>query len=284
MDDASGDLPVTFSGSQSTPADEQHASWIRAAQPAGSDAMSHAVLPPAYVADLVDRVGPGPIGWAIEVAEGMAGSILDAIPELGVDGVVQEMRRGCEAVAVRMVAALAEEDLDLSHVLTPEVFGGPAEAVIRGVGIEHILRSIQIDHAYAHRQFVEAASLRLEPEHRLAELRRISEELFAITDLLSAGMSAEFSRAQVSSHAASVVSQQLELTLTSRRQQRFLEQLKLNKSGLGCRAEDAHVSPLPGHDESQTYLATAPRSRWRWVVGGAPNQRWLAHTSTLCSL
>lgn len=82
----------------------------------------------------------------------------------------------------------------------------------------------------------------------------------------------------------SEVRQQLELTLTSRRQQRFLEQLKLNKSGLGCRAENAHVSPLPGHDESQTYLATAPRSTWRWVVGGAPNQRWLAHTSTLCSL
>jgi hypothetical protein len=56
------------------------------------------------------------------------------------------------------------------------------------------------------------------------------------------------------------------------------------KGPLGCRAEDAHVSPLPGHDESQTYLATAPRSRWRWVVGGVSNQRWLAHTSTLCSL
>jgi DNA-binding PucR family transcriptional regulator len=126
----------------------------------------------------------------------MAGSILEAIPELGVDGVVQEMRRGCEAVAVQMVAALAEEDLDLSHVLTPEVFGGPAEAVIRGVGIEHILRSIHIAHAYAHRQFVEAASQHLEPQERFAELRRISEELFAITDLLTAGMSAEFSRVQ----------------------------------------------------------------------------------------
>jgi DNA-binding PucR family transcriptional regulator len=187
---------VTFSESQSTPADAQHASWIRTVQPAGSDAMSHAMLPPASVADLVDRVGPGPIGWAIEVAEGMAGSILEAIPELGVDGVVQEMRRGCEAVAVQMVAALAEEDLDLSHVLTPEVFGGPAEAVIRGVGIEHILRSIQVAHAYAHHQFVEAASQHLEPQERFAELRRISEELFAITDLLSAGMSAEFSRVQ----------------------------------------------------------------------------------------
>jgi len=187
---------VTSSDSQSPPAGVQSVSWIRTVQPAASDAMSHSVLPPAYVADLVDRVGPGPIGWAIEVAEGMAGSILEAIPELGVDGVVQEMRRGCEAVAVQMVAALAEEDLDLTHVLTPEVFGGPAEAVIRGVGIEHILRSIQVAHAYAHHQFVEAASQRLEPQARFAELRRISEELFAITDLLSAGMSAEFSRVQ----------------------------------------------------------------------------------------
>jgi len=187
---------VTSSDSQSPPAGVQSVSWIRTVQPAGSDAMSHSVLPPASVADLVDRVGPGPIGWAIEVAVGMAESILEAIPELGVDGVVQEMRKGCEVVAVQLVAALAEEDLDLSHVLTPEVFGGPAEAVIRGVGIEHILRSIHIAHAYAHRQFVDAASLRLEPEHRFAELRRISEELFAITDLLAAGMSVEFSRVQ----------------------------------------------------------------------------------------
>jgi DNA-binding PucR family transcriptional regulator len=158
--------------------------------------MSHSVLPEAYVADLVDRVGPGSIGWAIEVAVGMAESILEVIPELGVDGVVQAVRKGCELVAVQMVAALAEEDLELSSVVSPEVFGGPAEAVIRGVGIEHLLRSIQVAHGYAHRQFVEATSLCLEPHQRFAELRRISEELFVITDLLTAGMSAEFSRVQ----------------------------------------------------------------------------------------
>jgi len=187
---------VTFSDSPSPPADQQSASWIRLVEAAGSDAMSQSVLQDEVLAELVHRVGPGPVGWAIEVAVGMAESILAAIPELGVDGVVQEVRKGCEVVAVQMVAGLAEEDLDLSHVLTPEVFGGPAEAVTRGIGIEHILRSIQVAHAYAHHQFVEAASQRLEPEERFAELRRISEELFAITDLLSAEMSAEFSRVQ----------------------------------------------------------------------------------------
>jgi DNA-binding PucR family transcriptional regulator len=195
-DDVSGDLFVTFSDDQPPPKDVQSASWIRTVQPSDPEAMSHSVLPEKYLADLVDRVGPGPIGWAIEVAVGMAACILKGIPELGVDGVVQEMRKGCEVVAVQMVAALVEEDLDLSSVLSPEVFGGPAEAVIRGVGIDHILRSIQIAHAYAHHQFVEAASQSLEPEERFAELRRISEELFAITDLLTTGMSVEFSRVQ----------------------------------------------------------------------------------------
>jgi len=194
---------VTLSDSQSRPADVQSTPWIRAAQPARSDAISQSVLPEGYVAELVDRVGPGPIGWAVEVAAGMAESILEAIPELGVDGIVQEMRKGCEAVAVQMVAALDEEDLDPSQVLSPEVFGGPGEAVIRGVGIEHILRSIQIAHAYAHHQFVQAAARHLEPEHRFAELRRISEELFAITDLLTAGMAAEFSRVQAAWLASS---------------------------------------------------------------------------------
>ena len=187
---------MTFSDSQSPRSDAQRATWIRTAQPAGSDAMSHSVLPEAYVAELVGRVGPGPIGWAIEVAVGMAESILEAIPELGVDGVVQAVRKGCEAVAIQFVAALAEEHLEPSSVLTPEVFGGPAEAVIRGVGIEHILRSIHVAHAYAHRRMVEAACDFLEPERRFAELRRISEALFAITDLLTARMSIEFSRVQ----------------------------------------------------------------------------------------
>jgi len=102
QDVASGDVFVPFSDSQS-PADVQNISWIRTVQPTGPDAMSQSVLPPAYVADLVDRVGPGPIGWAIEVAAGMAESILETIPELGVDGVVQEMRKGCEVVAVPVV-------------------------------------------------------------------------------------------------------------------------------------------------------------------------------------
>lgn len=117
---------MTFSDNQPASADAQSASWIRTVQPAGSDAMSHSVLPEAYVAELVDRVGPGPIGWAIEVAVGMAESILEAVPELGVDGVVQEMRKGCQAVAVRLVAALAEEDLDPNSVLSPERWTGGA--------------------------------------------------------------------------------------------------------------------------------------------------------------
>ncbi|WP_265447135.1 PucR family transcriptional regulator [Flexivirga meconopsidis] len=170
--------------------------WIRAVQPVEPDVISHAVLSRTCVAELVDRVGPGPIGWAVEVAGGMAQSILAVIPELGVDGFVQEMRKGCEVVAVQTVAALAREKFDLDAVLSPEVFAGPAEAVIRGVGIEHILRSIQVAHTYAHHQFVEAASDSLPPEERFAALRLISERLFAITDLLSSRMAAEFSRVQ----------------------------------------------------------------------------------------
>lgn len=58
--------------------------------------------------------------------------------------------------------------------------------------------------------------------------------------------------------------------------------------GLSLATIDSACSAIghqhPGTTIAQSYSATTPRSRWRWVVGGVPNQRWLAHTSTLCSL
>ncbi|WP_160159589.1 PucR family transcriptional regulator [Streptomyces sp. 3213.3] len=171
--------------------------WIRGLVPRGRDALSWSVLPSAQVNRLVDRVGAGPVAWAVELAQGMTDDVTTQIPQLGVDGLVQELRKGCEAVALSIVAALA----DNSEVVPgppAEALTGAVEAVGRGVGVEHLLQSVQLAHAYAVRELLAEAERHLPSSDRFAAVAHVSEVLFTIVNQLSAEMTREFSRA----HAA----------------------------------------------------------------------------------
>ncbi|GAA5152572.1 hypothetical protein GCM10023321_21520 [Pseudonocardia eucalypti] len=165
--------------------------WIRELSPHEPDALTRSALGAEKVGRFVERLGPGPVGWAVELGRGMAAHIAAQIPELGVDGVVQEIGRGGEAVALGLVAALADAH-DLTLAAPPEFLAGPGEAVSRGVGIEHVLRSIHIGHGYASRMVLAAAEQHLPPGERFAELRRISDLLFTAVNALSAEMVREF--------------------------------------------------------------------------------------------
>jgi hypothetical protein len=171
--------------------------WIRALAPRGRDVLSRSVLPSAQVNRLADRVCAGPVAWAVELAQGMADHMTTQIPQLGVDGLVQEPRKGCEAVALSIVAALAE-NADVAPEPPVEALTGAVEAVGRGVGVEHLLQSVQLGHAYAVREILAEAERHLPAADRFAAVGQVSEVLFAIVNQLSAQMTREFSRA----HAA----------------------------------------------------------------------------------
>lgn len=151
---------------------------------------------------LADALGAGPAAWAVELGAQMAADITAAIPELAVDAVATEVAKGCEAVALGALSALALADGpeyypegEVSFAAMSEVLTGPMEVVSRGIGIEHMLRSIHVAHATAVAVLLDAAERVVPEAQRFAEMRRINEALFSIVDVLTRHMADEYARA-----------------------------------------------------------------------------------------
>ena len=143
---------------------------------------------------LAQLLGPGPAGWAVEPGALMAAAITSAIPELAVDAVADEVAKGCEAVALGALSALALDD-QVTFSAMPEVLAGPTEVVSRGIGIEHMLRSIHLAHSTAVGVLLDAAERVVPEPQRFTEMRRINEALFGIVNLLTKHMADEYARA-----------------------------------------------------------------------------------------
>ncbi|UXA18089.1 CdaR family transcriptional regulator [Mycobacterium sp. SMC-4] len=168
--------------------------WFAELEPATPHAIPDDSVLPERAAALAELLGPGPAGWAVELGALMTARITTAIPELAVDAVADEVAKGCEAVALGALSALALND-DVSFAQMPEVLAGPMEVVARGIGIEHMLRSIHLAHSTAVAVLLDAAERVVPPAARFAEMRRINEALFGIVDILTRNMADEYARA-----------------------------------------------------------------------------------------
>lgn len=168
--------------------------WLADLEPTGIQSLSEASLLPDRAGALAALLGPGPAGWAVELGATMADRITSAIPELAADAVAVEVRRGCEAVALGALAALVG-DTEEPFAAMPEVLTGPAEVVARGIGVEHILRSIHLAHATATEVLLDAAARVIPASQRFAEMRHISELLFGVVEVVNERMSSEYARA-----------------------------------------------------------------------------------------
>jgi len=168
--------------------------WFARLEPTTARVIPRDSVIPDRAQALVELLGPGPVGWAIELGALMATNITVAIPELAVDAVAAEVAKGCEAVALGALSALAIDD-QVSIAAMPEVLAGPMEVVARGIGIEHMLRSIQLAHSTAAAVLLDAAE-RVVPEvNRFAEMRRIHQAMFGIVDVITKRMADEYARA-----------------------------------------------------------------------------------------
>ena len=143
---------------------------------------------------LAELLGPGPAGWAVELGATMAATITATIPQLAVDAVADEVAKGCEAVALGALSALAFDE-QVPFAAMPEVLAGPTEVVSRGIGIEHMLRSIHLAHSTAVDVLLDAAERVVPERERFTEMRRINEALFSIVNLLTKNMADEYARA-----------------------------------------------------------------------------------------
>ncbi|MEH3033108.1 MAG: helix-turn-helix domain-containing protein [Aeromicrobium erythreum] len=178
-------------------------SWVLHLRPTGSMGGSRPIDPadvdqPGAVAAL----GPGPVAWGLEVAEAMVESMLVAVPELDVPDVVDELRRGSVAVVLGCLLELHAHGT-VADLQVPEVLLGPAELVSRGIGIEHMLRSVHTAHAVGVRAMMDACERHLPAEARFEESRRVSEVLLGLTEVLLAAMTHEFAEAHVAWSATS---------------------------------------------------------------------------------
>ena len=165
--------------------------WFAALEPQALQPFPDTSALPERAQQLAEALGPGPAGWAVELGALMASRVTAAIPELAVDVVADEVARGCEAVALGALSLVALDD-DVAFAKMPEILAGPMEVVARGIGIEHMLRSIHLAHSTAVAFLLDAAE-RLVPEaERFSEMRRINEVLFGIVDILTTRMAEEY--------------------------------------------------------------------------------------------
>lgn len=168
--------------------------WFAELEPRVPEAFPGNSILPDRAHELADSLGPGPAAWAVELGASMAASITAAIPELAVDAIAAEVAKGCEAVALGALSALALDD-QVSFSAMPEVLAGPMEVVARGIGIEHMLRSIHLAHSTAANVLLDAAERVVPGPQRFAEMRRINAALFGVVDVLTRRMADEYARA-----------------------------------------------------------------------------------------
>lgn len=94
-----------------------------------------------------------------------------------------------------MIAALSDQR-DFTVADVPEVFQRTAEVVSRGVGIEHMLRAVNVGHSFAVHEMLAVCERLLPVDDRFAAMRHVSELMLAVVDELTADMAREFGQVQ----------------------------------------------------------------------------------------
>jgi DNA-binding PucR family transcriptional regulator len=222
--------------------------WLAQLSPSAERPLSEVSLLPDRAGALAAHLGPGPAGWAVELGATMAQRIISAIPELGADVVAVEVRRGCEAVALGTLGALSDGPA-VPLAAMPGVLTGPAEVVARGIGIERMLRSIHVAHATATEELLSAAARVIPASERFGEMRRISDLLFGVVEVVIERMSSEYARAH-------------EAWLTS---SAALRMETVENILCGNEIPLARASRALGYDLSRWHLAVIV-----WTVGATP--------------
>ncbi|MFI7587363.1 PucR family transcriptional regulator [Spongisporangium articulatum] len=169
-------------------------SWLDRLSPRDPAAVDDSLLPPGVLTGLVEEVGPRAVAWAVELGQGMAARILEELPTLAVEGVVQEIRTGCESVAVGALATVAGGQPPAW--VAAQLLQGPAELVGRGIGMEEMLRSIQVAQSFAARAAVAAVQDVVPEPERFAQTRWVLDLIFGAAEQAAAALSREFAQAQ----------------------------------------------------------------------------------------
>ncbi|MFI9610670.1 PucR family transcriptional regulator [Streptomyces sp. NPDC052023] len=164
-------------------------SWLLRLAP--SAAPPEPVCSPETLAAARAPLGPGPVGWAVEVARDMAAHIVRQVPEHGGPGAYPPFHRAVEATVLQALRGLLTEPEPTGALVVPEAVAGNAELARRNVPLERVLRGVRLGHAYLHGRLMEA--LDKEPDEvRSQESHRVSELLFVYADVQASRLAEEY--------------------------------------------------------------------------------------------
>lgn len=202
-------------------------SWIRELGPRDDRVLDRSLLPKLKVDEAVAQAGAGAVGWGLELAYAMSAHMTEQVPALNLDVIAEEVRRGCEAVALGLISVVLVGENASAITIGPEVLTGAGEAVGRSIGIEHLLRSLHVGHAFATREVMAAVARHVCAEQRFAEGQRVTELLFAVVDHIAQEMTREFGHVRDAwlANAAAVRMELVQEILRGRCQDRSAEPL-----------------------------------------------------------
>ncbi|KPI03159.1 putative transcriptional regulator, PucR family [Actinobacteria bacterium OK074] len=163
--------------------------WLLGLRPAG--APPEPVCTPETLAVAVRALGPGPVGWAVEVARAMARDIARQVPEHDGPSAFPPFHRAVEATVLTALRGLFTEPAPAPALIAPEALASNAELARRNVPLDRVLRGVRLGHAHLHGRLT--AVLDGQPaDVRAAETHRISELLFVYADLQASRLAEEY--------------------------------------------------------------------------------------------
>ncbi|MGY1580323.1 PucR family transcriptional regulator [Streptomyces sp. MN13] len=163
--------------------------WLLRLAPEGVP--PEAACPAETLAAAEAELGPGPVGWAVEVARDMAADIVRQVPEHGGAGAYPPFRRAVEATVLTALRGLLTEPPPTAELVPPEAVAGNAELARRNVPLDRVLRGVRLGHAHLHARLM--AALDREPEEtRAQETHRVSELLFVYADVQASRLAEEY--------------------------------------------------------------------------------------------
>jgi hypothetical protein len=144
------------------------------------------------VVTAMERLGPGPVGWAVELSRAMTEKIIDRVPEHGGSSAAFDtLCRAVEATVLLAIVALHANARPAEGAIAHEAVEGAVELARRGLTLDQVLRGVRIGHACLQRELLRAIG-HLPEEQRVAETDRVTDALFAYADLQEVGLAEEY--------------------------------------------------------------------------------------------
>lgn len=180
--------------------------WLRKLTPELGIEVPRPASHPVTIADAVERLGTGPVEWAVQVGAAMTAKIITEILDLHARPEdFESLRMGPESSVIRALIWLSPEGEGLPAI-TAEALQGDVDFVRRGMRLDRVLRGVRLGHAVMTKALLDSCSVLVPEKDRAGQMQLISEGLFRYIDEFSADMAetylAERERWTVSAAAA----------------------------------------------------------------------------------